>query len=797
MKFRFAAFGASLTLIFCPGEVFARQDQPPSVTVGIVTDGSYPRHANLTQMVRDEIVRLVSIDVETRVPADKIAEGDWTVSGINAAIDRLLGDSEVDLVVTLGPIASHLVAQRRDLAKPVVAALIIDADAQGLPRAGPGTGVPNLHYLVAVHSERIMPAFREIASFNRVALLFNEAFLDAMPALSARVRSATADLSIDPVVVPVGADVDAALSGIASDIEAVFVAPLMQFTDQQFARLATGLIQRQLPSFSWFGPAEVRAGILATLTPDTFTQQLARRIALSVQHIVGGEDAATMPVAFAAQERLAINVATARAIGAYPTWKLLTEANLIADDTRGRGRQLSLDQAVREAVQANLELAVRDRAVAVGAEDVNLAKSILMPQIDVSADWRVIDPDRAEASLGLLPEREFSASANFSQLLFAEPTWANYSAQRSVQESRVHDREALRLDIALDAAVAYLSVLRVKTLEQIERDNLALSRANLETAELRVSVGTATLSEVYRWETQIAGNRQAVIDATAQQKLTEIDLNRLLNRPLEEAFETVEPDLDDPVLLSSQERLYPYIDNPWSFEVFRQFMALEALEASPELGALRSLVDASGRVLQSTERSFWVPIFSLNAGVRNRFATGGAGSDPGVTIPGLTPPNDLSWTLGFRLSYPLFAGSSRFAERAQASAELARLEFERDAVAERVEQRVRASLYHMGASYAGIELSTDASDAAHNNYDLVFTAYRTGLGSILDLLDAQNAALIADGVAANAVYDFLIDLMRMQRAVGRTGTFRSADESAAFYQRLEAFFEEVGGPVRR
>ena len=157
MKLRFAAFGASLILIFCPGEGFARQDQPPSVTVGIVTDGSYPRHANLTQMVRDEIVRLVSIDVETRVPADKTAEGDWTVSGINAAIDRLLADPEVDLVVTLGPIASHLVAQRRDLTKPVVASLIIDANAQDLPQEGPGTGVPNLNYLVAVHAERIRP----------------------------------------------------------------------------------------------------------------------------------------------------------------------------------------------------------------------------------------------------------------------------------------------------------------------------------------------------------------------------------------------------------------------------------------------------------------------------------------------------------------------------------------------------------------------------------------------------------------------------------------------------------------
>ncbi|MCZ6857450.1 MAG: TolC family protein, partial [Gemmatimonadetes bacterium] len=495
MKFRFAAFGASL-LIFCPGEGLARQDQPPSITVGIVTDGSYPRHANLTQMVRDEIVRLVSIDVETRVPADKTAEGDWTVSGINAAIDRLLADPEVDLVVTLGPIASHLVAQRRDLTKPVVASLIIDADAQGLPRQGPGTGVPNLHYLVAVHTERIMPAFREIASFNRVALLFNEAFVDAMPDLSARVRTATADLSIDPVVVPVGADVGAALTGIASDVEAVFVLPLMQFTNEEFTRLATGLIQRQLPSFSWFGRVEVQAGILATRTPDTFAQQLARRIALSIQRIVGGEDAATIPVAFAAQERLAINIATARAIGAYPTWKLLTEADLVADEMRIRGRQLSLDQAIREAVAANLDLASRDRAVAAGAGNVKLAKSILLPQVNVSVDGSIIDPDRAEALSGLLPQRTVSGSASLTQVLFAEPTWANYSAQRSVQESRVHDRETLRLDIALDAAVAYLNVLRAKTLERIERDNLGLTRANLETAELRVSVGAATLREV-------------------------------------------------------------------------------------------------------------------------------------------------------------------------------------------------------------------------------------------------------------------------------------------------------------
>jgi outer membrane protein TolC len=540
----------------------------------------------------------------------------------------------------------------------------------------------------------------------------------------------------------------------------------------------------------------VQAGILATRTPDTFALQLARRIALSIQRIVGGEDAATIPVAFAAQERLAINMATARAIGAYPTWKLLTEADLIADETRSQGRQLSLEQAIREAIAANLDLAARDRAVAAGAENVNLARSILLPQVNVSLDGSLIDQDRAEALSGLLPERTVSGSASLTQVIFAEPTWANYSAERSVQEFRVHDRETLRLDIALDGAVAYLNVLRAKTLERIERDNLVLTRANLETAELRVSVGAATLSEVYRWETQIAGNRQAVIDAVAQRELTGIELNRILHRPLEEAFETIETELDDPLVISNYERLDPYINNPWSFDVFRQFVAREALEASPELQALGSLVNANERVLQSTQRSFWLPTFALDAGLTSRFAAGGAGSDP-ATNPGLAAANDLNWSLGFRLSYPLFTGLSRYAERAQAADDLARVELERDAVAQRVEQRVRASLFQMGASSAGIELSTDAADAAHSNYDLVLTAYRTGLVSILDLLDAQNQVLTADGVAANAVYDFLIDLMLMRRAAGRTGTFVSGDEAEAFYQRLEAFFEEVGGPVRR
>jgi hypothetical protein len=64
-------------------------------------------------------------------------------------------------------------------------------------------------------------------------------------------------------------------------------------------------------------------------------------------------------------------------------------------------------------------------------------------------------------------------------------------------------------------------------------------------------------------------------------------------------------------------------------------------------------------------------------------------------------------------------------------------------------------------------------------------------------LDAQNAAYNADQVAANAVYDFLIVYMEMERATGRFEFFMSADERQSFLERMKAFFERSGIDMER
>jgi outer membrane protein TolC len=96
----------------------------------------------------------------------------------------------------------------------------------------------------------------------------------------------------------------------------------------------------------------------------------------------------------------------------------------------------------------------------------------------------------------------------------------------------------------------------------------------------------------------------------------------------------------------------------------------------------------------------------------------------------------------------------------------------------------------MGASFAAIDLSREAAAAARRNFDLVRDSYARGVVSILDLLDAQNQALVAELVAANEVYRFVIDLMEVQRAVGRYDFFATPEERDDFFERLETFIEE-------
>ena len=792
---RGAAVGWILALLPWAGPVAAAEP----VRIGIVIDGPELDGLGYVGSFVEETLALTDGEFDVRFPDEKRISAEWSVEGARAAIERLFADPEVRLILAAGPISSHAAVQLRDLPKPVIAPSVFLPRMQGAPEApppegstgafgGPVSGVRNLAYLtIPADFRRDLALFRELVDFDRVTVMASRRLSENLPLVWQRFQEVADAEGVGFELVTMSRSADEALAQLSGDEQAIYFTPPLEMPREEADRLIRGLIERRVPTFGLLGRQDVERGILASAAPPANRQLLARRAALIVQQVLLGADAGRFPVQVAKGERLTINMATAAAIGAWPSYAILTEAELVDEAEVEGGPALSLGEVVRRAMTGNLDLAATDRSVLAGAQDIETARSRLRPKLDVSGRLLQIDEDRAASSLGVQRERTATASLSFSTPLYTERGRAGVEVQERLQDARLAGRDQARLDVALAAALGYLDVLRAETLVRIRRNDLALTRSNLDRARVRERIGQSGRSDVYRWESRIATSRQEVLDAEALQRIAKIELNRLLNRPLEEPFQTIETGLDDPELRVGGDRLDPYIANPWAFATFREFEVSEGLSVAPELEALDQAIAAQERLALSARRSFRSPTLSLGASVDRELAAGGAGGGL-PPVPGFEGADDTDWSVALQLGLPLYAGGARAAEYAKAREEVERLRYERRAAAERIEQRIRSSLHLASASFAGLRLSRDAVEASRANLELVSDAYVRGVVEVVTLLDAQNAALRAEEASANAVHDFLGDVFSVQRAVGRLDYLESEADREAWFRRLEEWF---------
>ncbi len=767
------------------------QEDSPARQIGIVFDGM-PIHEEpafgrigarqALEAIEKESRVLIGEDFNLRFPENKQLYGNWDLAKIGAALDRLLADPDVDVILALGVLATDAAAHRAELSKPVIAPFGLDIEAQRFPMDGDASGVRNLNYLMVPHSGvRDIRRFHELVGFEKVHVLYDALIASSLVDFA---RGRLEEEGLTLVAVPAGDSAMATLAALPSDAEAVYVAPLLRLSASEFGELVDGLNQRRIPTFSVLGRQAVEAGILMSQAPDTAFQRVARRTGIHLQRILEGEDAGTLPVLLDKPERLVVNMATARAIGFSPGWRVLTEAELLNDQPVDEGRRLSLAAAVREAVDANLELKATDRGVAAGAEEVRRARALYKPQLGLESQAVQIDEDRAAALFG--PDRIWDGSLTLSQILYSDALRGNIVSQRHLQQARESDRERVRLDVALDAATAFLDILRTQAINRIQRDNLYLTVSNLELARQRKLIGVARSSEVYRWESQLATDRREVVAAEQRVDAARTRLNQILHRPQEEPFSAVDPDLEDPEILKKTS-IEPYVENPAEFAVFRDFMVQEGLANSPELVALEAAIAAQERVRLTAKRSFWSPDIAAFGEVTEEIDASSAGGG-GAALPFSLPmANETDWAVGINLTLPLYTGGERAAVVRQTSETLARLRLEREAAAELVELRIRTVLFDVATSGPAIRFTQEGAEAARKNLELVTRQYARGIAPIIDLLDAQNASFQADQLAANSVYDFLIDVMFLQRAAANFNFFTSEAERDEFFQRLDAY----------
>ena len=744
------------------------------VVVAVVSDGPADRFAPQQQKYVDELLALTSSEFDVQI---RRFSGEWTKETIAASIERAFVDNEIDLVLVTGFVANQIAAIRPEFSKPTFLPLIIDTGLISGDASIGRSGVRNLNYLSAYADfGEDLDTLARIVPYRDLVLFVDESLSSAIPKLRAASLAASEERGIQLTLVAHDGIDHRLMDRVPAGTDAVFVAGLPRMPLADFDRLIEAINSAGLPSYSFAGVADVERGLLVTNSDPGDVDRQARLNALNMQAVMLGERAEDQPVASQQKEQLTINMATARYIAVSPSFDVLGNAVQLNRDADVTGPQYGLVEIARLALEQNQDLQAEAFGAEAGLEEIARARANLLPQLGGSVG-HTVRKDSPSVSAGLFAERSSDAAISLDQLLYSDAASANLKIQKELQRTRLASLEEFRLDVILAATTSYYTVLNARSQLEVQEANLRITRANLELAEDRVRLGTSTASDVYRWQAEVARAQILVFNARAALNQSWDTLNRILHRPQGTRIALREASFDEPFVMTRQ-AFDDLVRSPADYARFARYNIDRALRRAPELEQLSAQIAAKRRELTGQQRAYWLPDFSLAGLYTNNLGQSGlgAGAQAGENL------ND--WSIGIQATLPLFSGGLKRANVSRASYELRQLESLRASTAERVEEQVRNQLHAAEAAYAQIDLSTTAAEASRKNFELVSDAYARGTVSIIELLDAQDTSLTASATAAESLYNFLITIMSVQRAVGGYDYLLTPEERAALADEL-------------
>jgi outer membrane protein TolC len=406
------------------------------------------------------------------------------------------------------------------------------------------------------------------------------------------------------------------------------------------------------------------------------------------------------------------------------------------------GRALSLDEAVAIglAQQPNIQARLFDYAAA--RHRVTQALAPMLPQITGTSSASRVSQTTLSTSpaTGITTpvkiDRQlndtFLAQVSLSQLLFDfGKNAASTESARKFAEVALENVELQRQLITQAVKQAYTNINFAQRLIRVNEQALQRAELNLRSARGFFEVGTRPKSDVTRAEVDVANARVDVIRARNAERLGRVALNTGMGIAADSPTQVLDSLVYQPTTM----------DRPALLD--------EALKRRPEARQARLTAEATDALLKRTFRDFFPDI------------TGAA------AYGGIRTSLDEAWSATLSLSWSIFDGGNRIARFREARANLEAAQARVKAQDLTISQDVEQTIITVNEADERIQAAQKAVESAQENFRLAQGRFDAGVGTILELTDAQLALTQAQNTEAQALADYRIGLSNLDRAVGR------------------------------
>lgn len=421
-------------------------------------------------------------------------------------------------------------------------------------------------------------------------------------------------------------------------------------------------------------------------------------------------------------------------------------AGVLAGPSPDAPRLLHLDEAIQAALQNQPQL-IQARANAAAAEGrVIQARSPLLPQVTGTASFVRSHnqiPTNSAGTGGQQLARCISSTCNTwrfggtgSQTLWDPLSWATWESQQRSAEALNATAAATLNNVVLNVRTYYFLARATRDLVSVAEETLKNQTTHRQQVEGFVRVGTRPEIDLALARLNVANARVQLINAQNNDRIAKAQLNQAMGLPQGTDYQVAGDELP-PVDVE---------DGPLP-ALFDQ-----ALAARPEIASFEYARQAQGKALDAA-RWGWSPTIAFSGGYAM------TGPEPSALYD--------TWNFGLTLTWPLLQGGLTVGRVREAEQNLVS-----STAALTVEQlQVRFDVEQAEATLLGnketVVAARDAVDNANEQLRLAQGRYQAGVGTIIELSDAQVQLTNAAAQLVQAQFNLSTARAKLLAALGR------------------------------
>ncbi|MFZ5517456.1 MAG: TolC family protein [Candidatus Zhuqueibacterota bacterium] len=404
---------------------------------------------------------------------------------------------------------------------------------------------------------------------------------------------------------------------------------------------------------------------------------------------------------------------------------------------------LTLEQCLSIALENNPRLLASHSSVQESEARVDEMRAGFYPMLDfnASASRSFYEIKTGSSGSTTLDNMRAGIYAHYPIFQGFQTVASTKAAQAGYQASQAQYRSD-EAELALNVTEAYYRLLQAERLATVAEKSLERAHMHLSYANARFETGLASRSDILKAKVEHSNAELALIRARNVHLAAAGQLNGLLGRKAYHLIRIVD-NLDSDVSGIHRDSLLvrPVV----------QRLVEMAYQSRPELRKMEQQVKAQRSAIR-VAKSDYFPSLALDG---NYTYSGDATSN----LQGST-------YIGLSLSFPLFSGFARPARVAQENWALHGIEQQHLALQLQISIEVWNAYLAVKEAAERIGNSKIFYENALENSSIAEGEYREGVGSMLDVIDAQTALVTAEQSAIEALADYKIALANLNRTTG-------------------------------